>query len=130
MATPNVIRQSLGDTTRSQPVRRSRQQRPPVDIDAAYDVCEQITRAQARHLYSALEPLPAYRRRALCAIHAFARRVDDTAEGNLRDAEKLRLLADARAGIPRDAHGTANRPRVGGAPRCQPTVSDTAHQPR
>ena len=36
MATPSVIRQSLGDTTRSQPVRRSWQQRPPVDIDAAY----------------------------------------------------------------------------------------------
>ena len=102
MATPNVIRQSVGDTTRSQPVRRSWQQRPPVDIDAAYDVCEQITRAQARHLYSAVEPLPAYRRRALCAIYAFARRVDDTAEGNLHHAEKLRLLADARAGIPRD----------------------------
>ena len=38
----------------------------------------------------------------MCAIYAFARRVHDTAEGNLRHAEKLRLLADARAGIPRD----------------------------
>jgi 15-cis-phytoene synthase len=73
-----------------------------VDIDAAYDVCEQITRAQARHRYSTVEPLPAYRRRALCAIYAFARRVDDTAHGNLRHADKLRLLADARADIPRD----------------------------
>ena len=73
-----------------------------MDIDAAYDVCEQITRARARHLYSAVEPLPAYRRRALCAIYAFAGRVDDTAHGNLRPAEKLWLLADARAGIPRD----------------------------
>ncbi len=76
--------------------------RPPEDNDAAYDVCVQITRAQARDLYSAVEPLPAYRRRALCAIYAFARRVDDTAEGDRRDAEKLWLLADARAGIPRD----------------------------
>ena len=73
-----------------------------MDIDAAYDVCEQITRAQAHHLYSAVQPLPAYRRRALCAIYAFARRVDDTAHGNLPRAEKLRLLADARASIPRD----------------------------
>ena len=76
-----------------------------MDIDAAYDVCEQITRAQAHHLYSAVQPLPAYRRRALYAIYAFARRVDDTAHGNLPHAEKLRLLADARADIPRD--GTA-----------------------
>ena len=73
-----------------------------MDIDAAYDVCEQITRVRARDCYSAVEPLPAYRRRALCAIYAFARRVDDTAHGNLRHAEKLRRLADARAGIPRD----------------------------
>jgi phytoene synthase len=73
-----------------------------VDIDAAYDVCEQITRVRARDRYTAIAPLPAYRRRALCAIYAFASRVDDTAHGNLRQAEKLRLLADARADIPRD----------------------------
>ena len=36
MATPSVIRHSLGDPTRSQPVRPWWQQRPPVDIDAAY----------------------------------------------------------------------------------------------
>ena len=101
MATPRVIRHSLGDTTRRQPVPRSWQQRRPVDIDAAYDVCEQITRTQARHLYSAVKPLPAYRRRALYAIYAFAGRVDDTVEGNFRHAEKLRLLAQTRAGIPR-----------------------------
>ncbi len=85
----------MNDTTRSW-------RRPPVDIDAAYDVCEQITRAQARNLYSAVQPLPAYRRRALCAIYAFAHRVEDTADGDLRHAEKLWLLANARAGIPRD----------------------------
>jgi 15-cis-phytoene synthase len=74
-----------------------------VDIDASYDVCVHITRARARQLYFAVEPLPAYRRRALCAIYAFARRVHDTAGGNLRSADKLRLLADVRAGIPRNA---------------------------
>ncbi len=101
MATPNVIRQPVGDSTPSQPVRRS-WQRPLVDIEAAYDVCVQITRAQARDLYFAVGALSAYRRRALCAIYAFVRRVDDAAEGNLRHAEKLWLLAEARAGIPRD----------------------------
>jgi phytoene synthase len=35
-------------------------------------------------------------------MYAFARRVDDTADGNLRRAEKIRLLADARADVPRD----------------------------
>jgi hypothetical protein len=38
-----------------------------VDIDAAYDGWEQITHLQARGHYSAIEPLPAYRRRALSA---------------------------------------------------------------
>jgi hypothetical protein len=31
---------------------------------------------------------------------------------------------------PSRRHATTNRPRVSGAPRRQPTVSDTAHQPR
>ena len=101
MAAPNVHTQPAGDSAPSQAARRSRQ-RAPVDIDAAYDVCEQITRAQARDRYSAIQPLPAYKRRALCAIYAFARRIDDAAHGNPRHAEKLRLLADARADIPRD----------------------------
>ncbi|HEY2436836.1 MAG TPA: squalene/phytoene synthase family protein, partial [Solirubrobacteraceae bacterium] len=101
MTTPNVIRQPAGDSTPSQPIRRL-WQRAPVDIDAAYDVCEQITQVHGRDRYSAVDSLPAYRRQALCAIYAFARRVDDTAHGNLRHAEKLRLLADARADIPRD----------------------------
>lgn len=73
-----------------------------MDIDAAYDVCEQITRVRARDRYSAVERLPAYRRRGLCATYVFARRVDDTGHGNLRRPEKLRLLADARVGIRRD----------------------------
>ena len=101
MATPDVIRQAAGDSTPRQAARRS-WQRAPVDIDAAYDVCEQITCVQAPDRYCVVEPLPAYRRRALFAIYAFARRVDDTAHGNRRRAEKLRLLADARADVPRN----------------------------
>jgi phytoene synthase len=101
MAISCVIRQSLGDTTHSPLVRRPGQ-RPPVDIDAAYDGCEQITRAEARNFYHTVEPLSAYRRRAVCAIYAFARRVDGVADGNLHRTHKLRLLAHARAGIPHD----------------------------
>jgi phytoene synthase len=77
-------------------------ERRPVDVDAAYDACELITRAQAPNLYHAIEPLPAYRRRSLCAIYAFAHRVRDAADSNLPLAKKLRLLAEARAGIPRE----------------------------
>jgi 15-cis-phytoene synthase len=74
----------------------------PVDIDAALDVCEDITRSQASDLYHGTESLTAYRRRALCAIYAFACCADDAANGHLPTEEKLRLLGEARAGIPRE----------------------------
>jgi phytoene synthase len=97
------------DTTRKRPDLSAQRTRvtsgatelTPVDIDAAYDACEQITRAQAHSFYRAIEPQSAYRRRALCAIYAFARRVRDVADGTLPPADKLHLLAEARAGIPR-----------------------------
>src|SRR5690349_16979204 len=47
------------------PPRSRTSQRAPVDIDAALDVCERITRADARGLYQSMESLTAYRRRAL-----------------------------------------------------------------
>ena len=77
-------------------------QRPPVDIEAALDLCEQITRTKARDLYQGIESLTTYRRRALCAIYAFACRVRDAADGNLPPEEKLWLLDTARVGIPHD----------------------------
>ncbi len=70
-------------------------------------MCEQITGVRAHSFYHAIEPLTAYRRRALCAIYAFARGVRDAADGTLPHAEKLRVLAEARAGIP---HGGTPRP--------------------
>jgi phytoene synthase len=74
----------------------------PVDIDAALELCEQITMTKARSLYQGIEPLTTYRRRALCAIYAFAGRVHDAADGNLPTQEKLLLLDQARAGIPHE----------------------------
>jgi phytoene synthase len=84
------------------PPRSDTAGRQLVDIDDALDLCEQITRAKACDLYQGIESLTAYRRRALCAIYAFACRVHHAAEGNLPPEEKLWLLSEARAGIPRD----------------------------
>jgi phytoene synthase len=110
MATTSAPRPRVHAATHKQSGGRARRtrlilgatERRPVDIDAAYDACELITRAQAPNLYYAIEPLPAYRRRSLCAIYAFAHRVRDAADSNLPLAKKLRLLAEARGGIPRD----------------------------
>lgn len=79
--------------------------RPPVHIDAALDVCEQIIRTKASDRCQGVESLTAYRRRALCAIYAFAWRVHEIAHGNLLREQKFCLLGAACAGIPHE--GTA-----------------------
>jgi 15-cis-phytoene synthase len=66
---------------------------PPVE---AYRHCETITRKQAANFYYGIRLLPHDRRRAMCAVYAFARRVDDIGDGSLERAEKLRRL-DAEA---------------------------------
>jgi len=68
------------------------------DIDAAYALCEQITREQARNFSWGIRLLPAPKRRALSAVYAVARRIDDIGDGNLPAPEKLRELALARTG--------------------------------
>jgi phytoene synthase len=68
-------------------------------IDAAYRSCEEITRARALNFFYGIRLLPPHKRRAMCAVYAFARRVDDIGDGDLPRDEKLRLLADARAGL-------------------------------
>jgi phytoene synthase len=59
---------------------------------AAYRHCEAITRAQAANFYYGIRLLPPPRRRAMCAVYAFARRVDDVGDGSLPHEEKLRRL--------------------------------------
>jgi phytoene synthase len=71
---------------------------PAATVDAAYELCERITREQARNFSWGIRLLPAPKRRALSAVYAVARRIDDIGDGDLPSAEKLRLLAAARAG--------------------------------
>jgi phytoene synthase len=94
---------------------------------AAYDEVLRITRREAKNFAYGIMVLPREKRCAIAAIYAFARTVDDVADGELPPAEKrARLealrsgldappagamfvaLADARArfGIPRDALST------------------------
>ena len=66
-----------------------------------YRRCEEITRARAANFYYGIRLLPVPKRRALCAIYAFARRVDDIGDGLLTAAEQLHLLEQARADLGR-----------------------------
>jgi phytoene synthase len=68
-------------------------------IADAYRHCEALTREQAGNFYYGIRLLPAPKRRAMCAVYAFARLVDDIGDGEEPAERKLELLADARAGL-------------------------------
>jgi 15-cis-phytoene synthase len=76
-----------------------------VDVQAAYRHCESVTRSRARNFYYGIRLLPPAKRSALCAVYAFARRVDDIGDGPLEPQDKLDRLATARAELARlDRH--------------------------
>jgi 15-cis-phytoene synthase len=68
-------------------------------VDLAYDRCEEITRAEAKNFSYGIRLLPREKRRALSAVYAFARRIDDIGDGSLPVGEKLAALAEARAAV-------------------------------
>jgi phytoene synthase len=63
---------------------------------AAYRYCESVTRTQAANFYYGIRLLARDRRRAMCAVYAFARRVDDIGDGSAEVAQKRHQL-DAQA---------------------------------
>ena len=63
----------------------------------AYRHCEPLTREQAGDFYYGIRLLPGPKRRAMCAVYAFARLIDDIGDGQEPAQRKLELLADARA---------------------------------
>jgi phytoene synthase len=63
-----------------------------VGVEAAYRACEQITRRGAANFYYGIRLLPAGKRRAMCAVYAFARRVDDIGDGPGEPEPKLESL--------------------------------------
>jgi 15-cis-phytoene synthase len=74
-----------------------------VSLRDAYRHCEAVTRSQAGNFYWGIRLLPRERRQAMCAVYAFARRVDDIGDGTLAEARKLRGLeaeAEALARLP------------------------------
>jgi 15-cis-phytoene synthase len=62
------------------------------EVAQAYRHCEAVTRAQAANFFYGIRLLPGERRHAMCAVYAFARRVDDIGDGTLAPRQKLRLL--------------------------------------
>ncbi len=69
------------------------------EVSSAYRRCEQITRQQARNFSYGIALLPGAKRRALSAVYAFARRIDDIGDGPLPAADKLAALEQAREAL-------------------------------
>jgi 15-cis-phytoene synthase len=67
-------------------------------VDAAYAEVQRVTRKRARNFAYGIMVLPREKRRAISAIYAFARRVDDVADGDLPvEAKHAELDALRRA---------------------------------
>ncbi|WP_394499647.1 phytoene/squalene synthase family protein [Nonomuraea sp. JJY05] len=65
-------------------------------VGDAYRHCEQIMRGQARNFSYGLRLLPAPKRRALSAVYALARRIDDIADGDGPAGRRLARLSAIR----------------------------------
>src|SRR5689334_19589739 len=65
-----------------------------VNVGQAYTEVERITRERARNFAYGIMVLPKAKRRAIAAIYAFAREVDDIADGDASTEEKRARLQD------------------------------------
>jgi phytoene synthase len=68
-----------------------------IDVGQAYAEVERITRERARNFAYGIMVLPKAKRRAIAAIYAFAREVDDIADGDSPIEEKRARLAELHA---------------------------------
>ena len=73
--------------------------RPMSSVDEAYAEVQRVTRARAKNFAYGIMVLPREKRRAIAAIYAFAREVDDVADGDLPLEEKRRQLEALRRSL-------------------------------
>ena len=70
---------------------------PAIEIERAYERCDEITRRAAANFYYGIRLLPRPKRQAMSAVYAFARRVDDIGDGEqLARDQQIAALADQR----------------------------------
>jgi phytoene synthase len=72
-----------------------------VNLDEAYGRCEAITAEQARNFSYGIRLLPRYKRRAMSALYAMARRIDDVGDSSDPSEQKLAGLAEIRKDLAR-----------------------------
>lgn len=72
-----------------------------IAVQDAYRSCELVTRREAANFYYGIRLLPPPKRRAMSAVYAFARRVDDIGDGSLPTDDKLAALEGERFAVER-----------------------------
>ena len=70
-----------------------------MNVEEAYARCEAITAQQARNFSYGIRLLPPDKRRAMSALYAMARRIDDVGDGDAPPDQKLTELAAIRKDI-------------------------------
>jgi 15-cis-phytoene synthase len=88
------------------------QQAAATGVRAAYQHCERVTRQEAKNFSYGISLLPGDKRRALSAVYAYARRIDDIGDGTMPPDAKITALEEARAQV--TALGTQAPPLDGG----------------
>jgi len=73
-----------------------------MSVQEAYAEVGRITRREAKNFAYGIMVLPRVKRQAIAAIYAFARRVDDVADGDLPLEEKRAELEELRAALSDD----------------------------
>lgn len=81
----------------------------PPPVAAAYDYCESVTGQQARNFAYGIRLLPSGKRRAMSALYAFSRRVDDIGDGPLEQTVKVARLEETRELLGRIRDGEIDR---------------------
>ena len=70
-----------------------------IEAEAAYRRCEEITWTEARNFAYGIRLLPPAKRRAMAALYAMARRIDDVGDGDWPRDRKLAALDDLHAAV-------------------------------
>ena len=70
-----------------------------IDAEAAYRRCEEITWSEARNFAYGIRLLPAPKRRAMAALYAMARRIDDVGDGDWPPERKLAALGGLHTAV-------------------------------
>jgi phytoene synthase len=73
-----------------------------MSVQEAYAEVGRITRREAKNFAYGIMLLPRRKRQAIAAVYAFARRVDDIADGGLPPEEKRKRLEDLRTALDED----------------------------